>query len=384
MQLARDILDRLVGFATVSRDSNLALVDWVESYLAGHGVTAHRVWNEDRSKASLYANIGPWEPGGVILSGHSDVVPVEGQVWSSDPWTVTEREGRLYGRGTCDMKGFVALALAAVPLALASGIKRPIQIALSHDEELGLLGAPAMIRAMAAHLPRAGAVVVGEPSMMRVITGQKGGAGYRVTLHGHPVHSSRLPYGVSAIMEGARLIGWINEQNARVQSLVPSVLAAPFDPPFTTLHVGAFAGGTAHNITAEHAELVMEFRIVPGEDMEDWYARWEGEIARVDAAMRAVHPSAGIIVDRFFDAPPLNPAGTGMAEELTRRLTGDNGTQVVSYGTEAGQFQAEGYAAVICGPGDIAQAHQADEYLELGQFKAGWRFMERLVADLAA
>ena len=384
MHAAREILNRLVAFPTVSHDSNLALVDWVETYLAGHGVTSHRVWNDDRTKASVYANVGPWEPGGVILSGHSDVVPVDGQVWATDPWTVTEQKGRLYGRGTSDMKGFVALALAAVPLALARGIRRPIQIALSHDEELGLLGAPAMIRAMVQTLPRASAVVVGEPSMMRVITGQKGGAGYRITLRGHPVHSSRLPYGVSAVMEAARLIDWINDENTRIQALVPSALAAPFDPPFTTLHVGRFQGGTANNITAEHAEFVMEFRIVPGENMADWYRRWEAKIAAVDTAMRKVHPEAGIIVDRFFDAPPLDPSGTGAAEEMCRRLTGDNGVQVVSYGTEAGQFQAEGYAAVICGPGDITQAHQANEFLEIAQFEAGWAFMERLVADLAA
>ncbi len=380
---ARAILERLIAFPTVSRDSNLALIDWVEGYLAGHGVAAARVWNEDRTKASLYANAGPSVPGGVILSGHSDVVPVDGQVWTTDPWLLTEREGRLYGRGTCDMKGFVALALAAVPLALRAGVKRPIQIALSYDEELGLLGAPPMIRAMRAGLPKAGAAIIGEPSMMRVITGQKGGGGYRVTLKGHPVHSSLLPYGVSAIMEAARLIGWINDRTAEVQAIVPTALATPFDPPFTTLHVGMFRGGTAHNITAEHAEFVMEFRIVPGEDMAAWYARWEAEIARVDAAMKAVHPDAGITAVRFFDAPPLDPSGTGEAEALARRLTGDNGTQVVSYGTEAGQFQAEGYPAVICGPGDIAQAHQADEYLTMAQFEAGWRFMERLVGELA-
>jgi acetylornithine deacetylase len=309
---------------------------------------------------------------------------VDGQNWTTDPWMLTERDGRLYGRGTTDMKGFVALALATVPLALAAGVKRPIQIALSHDEELGLLGAPPLIAAMTAGLPRAGAVIVGEPSGMWVITGQKGGAGYRVTLRGHPVHSSRLPYGVSAVMEAARLVGWINDQNARLQAAVPSALAAPFDPPFTTLHVGMLQGGTAQNITAEHAEFVMEFRIVPGEDATDWYHRWEAEIARLDRAMRSVHPAAGIMAERFFDAPPLNPAATGAAEELARRLTGDNAVQAVSYGTEAGHFQAAGYPTVICGPGDIDQAHQADEYLTEAQFDDGWRFMQRLVAELAA
>jgi acetylornithine deacetylase len=175
----RQILDRLVAFPTVSRDTNLPLIDWVEDYLDGHGVTAHRVWNEDRTKASLYAQIGPRVEGGVVLSGHSDVVPVDGQHWSSDPWTVTERDGRLYGRGTCDMKGFVALALAAVPLALAADLKRPLQLALSHDEELGCTGAPPMIAEMARSLPRAAAVIVGEPSRFSVVTGHKGGTGFK-------------------------------------------------------------------------------------------------------------------------------------------------------------------------------------------------------------
>ena len=207
----RQILDHLVAFPTVSRDSNLPLIDWVEEYLESHGVTAHRVWNEDRTKASLYAHIGPEVAGGVVLSGHSDVVPVDGQAWSSDPWTVTERDGRLYGRGTCDMKGFVALALAAVPLALAADLKRPLQLALSYDEELGCTGAPPMIAEMARSLPRAAAVIVGEPSRFSVVTGHKGGTGVKVHVQGFEVHSSLIHTGVSAIMAAAPLIAAVEE-----------------------------------------------------------------------------------------------------------------------------------------------------------------------------
>lgn len=380
----RAILDRLVAFPTVSCDSNLALIDWVEEYLDDWGVAAHRVWSDDRSRASLYAHVGPEVAGGVVLSGHSDVVPVVGQPWTADPWTVTERDGRLYGRGTCDMKGFLALALAAVPLAVEGAIKRPLQIAISYDEEVGCTGAPPMIRAMAAHLPRAGAVIVGEPSRMKVVTSHKGGMGYSVHVKGFEVHSSLLPTGVSAIMEAARLIQWANLRNAELQAAPVAAMAGLFDPPFTTLHTGMIAGGTAHNITAGDCTFGIEFRVVPGEDPEDWARRFEAEAARVEAAMRAVRPEAGIRLERFFDVPALAPETDGGAETLARRLTGDNARHAVSYGTEAGQFQAEGYSCVVCGPGDIAQAHQTDEYLEVSEFDAGWLFMQAVVRDLAA
>jgi acetylornithine deacetylase len=379
----RQILDKLVSFPTVSRDTNLPLIDWVEDYLESHGVTAHRVWNEDRTKASLYAHIGPKVEGGVVLSGHTDVVPVDGQVWSSDPWTVTERDGRLYGRGTCDMKGFVALALAAVPLALAADLKRPLQLALSYDEELGCTGAPPMIAEMARSLPRAAAVIVGEPSRFSVVTGHKGGTGFKVHVKGYEVHSSLIHTGVSAIMAAAPLIDFANRVNIANAAKAPAALAQMFDPPWTTLHVGMIQGGTAHNITAADCRFSCEIRVVPGEDIEDWVAAFEGQVAQAVAAMQTIRPETGITVARFFSVPPLRPETDGAAEALARRLTGDNGLHVVSYGTEAGQFQAEGYSAVVCGPGDIAQAHQPDEFLEISEFDAGWSFMQRLVASLS-
>lgn len=380
---AREILDKLVAFPTVSRDTNLPLIDWVEAYLAGHGITAHRHWHEDRTKAALFAHVGPWEAGGVVLSGHTDVVPVDGQEWTSDPWQVTERDGRLYGRGTCDMKGYDALAIWALVEAKHRGVARPLQLALSYDEEVGCTGAPPMIAAMQAVLPQAREAIIGEPSRLKCVNGHKGGAGYRVHVKGYEVHSSLLPEGVSAIMEAARLIQWINDRNAETSAAVPGAVAALFHPPFTTLHSGMIRGGTAHNITAGDCEFVMEFRVVPGESKEEWVARWEAEVARLDAKMKSVRPEAGIHLDRFFELPPLMPEENGAAEALVRRLTGDNGTHVVSYGTEASQFQEAGYSAVVCGPGDIAQAHQADEYLEVSEFQAGLAFMEKLLSDLS-
>lgn len=379
----RQLLDRLVSFPTVSRDSNLDLVDWLEAYLAGHGVTAHRHWNEDRSKAALFAHVGPWVDGGVVLSGHSDVVPVDGQDWSSDPWRVTERDGRLYGRGTCDMKGFVAQAIWALVQAQKRGVRRPLQLALSYDEEVGCTGAPPMIAAMQAVLPQAEAAIIGEPSRMKLINGHKGGTGFHVHVKGYEVHSSLLPYGVSAIMEGARLIGWVNDKNAEIQARPISAAAANFTPPFTTLHVGMIEGGTAHNITAGDCRFAVEMRVVPGEDSDALAAEFVSEANRLQAVLQAVRPEAGVELEQFFGVPALQPEANGAAEALVRRLTGDNATGVVSYGTEAGQFQEAGYSAVVCGPGDIAQAHQVDEYLELSEFNAGLRFMQALLEDLA-
>ncbi len=378
----RQILDRLVKFPSVSRDSNLDLVDWLEGYLAGQGVQCFRHWNEDRQKAALIAHAGPWVEGAVVLSGHSDVVPVEGQVWTSDPWTVFEREGRLYRRGTCDMKGYVALAVWALVEAQRRGVARPLQLALSYDEELGCTGAPPMIETMQEVVPKGAVALIGEPSRMKVVTGHKGGTGYNVHVKGYEVHSSLLPEGVSAVMEAARLIQWVNDHNEDIQSRPSGAVSARFHPPFTTLHVGRIQGGTADNITAGDCHFAVEMRCVPDDDAEAHAGAFRREAERLDRALKARRPEAGVHLDKFFDVSPLRPEGDGEAEALARALTGENASGVVSYGTEAGQFQDAGYSAVVCGPGDIAQAHQADEYLEISEFLAGQRFMERLLERL--
>ncbi|MCC5971961.1 MAG: acetylornithine deacetylase [Pararhodobacter sp.] len=378
--LPRAILAQLVSFPSVSRDTNLPLIGWVEAYLASHGIASTRVPAPCGTKAHLFAQVGPAVEGGVVLSGHSDVVPVEGQDWSSDPWELTEREGRLYGRGTCDMKGFVALAIHGLVKARSCDLKRPLQLALSYDEEVGCMAVASLVEAMVDSLPRASAVIVGEPSMMKVVTGHKGGLGFAIDITGYEVHSSLQPYGVSAIMEGARLIQWANERNAENAAATPSELAAPFDPPFTTVHVGMISGGTAHNITARKCNFVLSFRQVPGDS--GWDTRFEAMVAEVEAKMKAIRPEAGIALSRVFDVPALRPETDGAAEALARRVTGDNAPNVVSYGTEGGQFQVRGYSAVVCGPGDIAQAHQPDEFISLEQFAAGEAFVDRLIEDL--
>ncbi|MGR3638788.1 acetylornithine deacetylase [Alterinioella nitratireducens] len=379
---SRQILEKLVSFPTVSSESNLDLVDWVEGYLNDLGVTCHRDYTADGRKASLFAHIGPEVEGGVILSGHTDVVPVEGQAWSTDPFTVVERDGKLFGRGTCDMKGFDALALGLAARAAKAPLTRPLQICLSRDEEIGCIGAPPMIRAMQGVVPKAALAIIGEPSMMQAVTGHKGGIGFVTHVRGFEVHSSLIDRGVSAIMEAAKLIDWGNRMNAENRARGATGADALFDPPYTTLHVGVIEGGTAHNITAKDCHFLMSFRCVPGEDADEWGQRYVDEVRKLEAQMQAVQPSSYIELSSSWNVPGLRPEENGEAEALVRRLTGDNATHVVSYGTEAGQFQTEGYSAVVCGPGDIAQAHQPDEFISVAQFEAGEAFMDRLLKTL--
>ena len=379
----REILAKLVSFPTVSRDTNIPLIDWVDGYLASHGITAHRQVKADEPiKEALFAHVGPEVAGGVVLSGHTDVVPVDGQSWDTDPFEIVEKDGRIYGRGTCDMKGFDALAIWALVEAQRNGVTRPLQIALSYDEEIGCAGAPPLIAAMADVLPKASACIVGEPSMMKTITGHKGGFGYNTHVQGFEVHSSLIHTGVSAIMSGAKLIDWANRENADYAAATPSEVDAVFDPPYTTLHVGMIEGGTAHNITAKDCRFGMDWRFVPGDDAEAAKARYLDAVAGLEAEMQAVRPEAKVTLTEKFAVPALRPETDGEAEALVRRITGDNSRGVVSYGTEAGHFQDAGISSVVCGPGDIAQAHQPNEYLDVAQLHEGEAFMRRLIEML--
>ncbi len=378
------LMEKLISFPTVSRDTNIPLIDWVADYLDSHGIESHRYVDPDQPKHALFAHVGPWEEGAIVLSGHTDVVPVDGQPWDTDPFSVVEKDGKYYGRGTCDMKGFDALALWALVEAHHAGVKRPLQIALSFDEEVGCTGAPPMIRAMQPVLPKGSAAIIGEPSTMQAVTGHKGGIGFDTHVVGFEVHSSLLHTGVNAIMAGAKLIEWANEMNSANMAAPPTDLAAMFEPPFTTCHVGMIQGGTAHNITAKDCRFAMDFRVVPGEDKEKWATAYLEKVRAVEAQMQAVVPETRIEITPRFDVPALQPEEDGAAETLVRQITGDNASHKVSYGTEAGQFQEAGYSAVICGPGDIGQAHQPNEFIEVAQFNAGHDFMRKLLARLSA
>ena len=374
-------LEALIGFDTTSRDSNLRLIEYVEAYLGDLGVEPRRVANADGSKANLYATIGPAVPGGVVLSGHTDVVPVDGQAWASDPFTLTRRGERLYGRGTCDMKGFLALALAAVPAFARGETARPLHLAFSYDEEVGCLGAPSMIRALVAELPAPIAVIVGEPTDMEVVSGHKGISTWRVTVTGHEAHSSLTHLGVSAnmvaigLMAQLRLLAESFERHPDPESL--------YHPPHATLTIGLMQGGTAVNILARECGFTFDLRTPPGQDPDTIIAPFLAACAEEDRALKARFADAGVVVARRSATPSFAPEPGGAAETLARRLAGDNGpARVVPYAAEAGQFQGAGFSTIICGPGSIEQAHQADEYLEVAQFERGAAFMRRLIEAL--
>ena len=373
------LLETLVAFPTVSHQSNRALVAFVSDYLSGLGVEHHIFPDESGEKEGLIAHIGPKIEGGVILSGHTDVVPTEGQSWRHNPWALTLEGERYYGRGTCDMKGFVALVLAAVPQMLAQPLARPIQLAFSYDEEPGCLGTLPLIDALAQHYPRAESVIVGEPTEMKVVTGHKGGIGIKTTLRGLAAHSSNPGRGVSAIAHALPLIEWHEQQMAQQKATASH---SGFDPAFTTLQVGTINGGTALNTVPDECIFESDIRYVPPQTAEDWVAAYRAEAAKVEAAMRKRHPEASVTLSDIDIAPALAPEPGNAAEELARRLTGDNSDNLVAYQTEAGHFQAAGYATVVCGPGSIAQAHQADEYITADELHRGAAFLSKLIDSL--
>lgn len=378
---AIDILGKLVSFDTTSRGSNLALIDWVEAYLADHGIASRRIPNHDGDKSNLLASVGPAVEGGVILSGHTDVVPVDGQPWTSDPWTLTERAGRLYGRGSSDMKGFIALALAAVPDLKAGA--RPAHLAFSYDEETGCFGAPDMIAVIARDLPRPALCIVGEPSGMTPVSGHKGAAFFRVVVTGREAHSSQPHLGLSANMAAAELIASLMEISRRLEAEADP--ASPFEPKGSTLTIGRIDGGTAANILARRCEVVFDLRAAPGKPPAlEVLAPFVAQVADLDARLKARDPNASAVFEVIADVPAMTPDLQSQAETFVRGLTGDNaGMRVVPFASEGGQFQGAGIPTVICGPGWIDQAHQPDEYVEVDQMKRGAAFMLRLVEALS-
>jgi acetylornithine deacetylase len=372
-----DILRRLVAFDTVSARSNLALIDWVAEYLDGYGIASQLTYDDARAKANLFATIGPQDKGGVILSGHTDVVPVEGQAWDSDPFALTLREGRLYGRGSADMKGFIAAALAAVPDFLAADLKTPVHFAFSYDEEIGCFGAPRLIKALPEGEARPKLVIIGEPTMMRVVSQHKGCTVFATTVIGAEQHSSATHRGVNAIAAAAEIVREIDTVAAERRA--DARPESGFEPPYTTLSVGTIGGGTAQNIIPRHCRLTWEYRAVPWDDGAEIEGRIEGFVeSDLGPRLRAAHPDAGVATQRLADVPALEARPGSPAEELARRLTGDNTTNAIAFASEAGIFQRAAIPAVVCGPGSIAQAHQPNEYIDVSQLEAGLAFMHRL------
>ncbi|MEO3427310.1 acetylornithine deacetylase [Pelagibius sp. CAU 1746] len=375
---SREMIERLIGFDTTSAKSNLEFIDFAQSYLEGHGARCRRIANPEGTKANLFASLGPEAPGGVVLSGHSDVVPVDGQSWDSDPFTLVERDGRLYGRGTADMKSFIAVAMALVPEFQAQPLRHPLHLALSYDEEVGCTGVGGMIDDIVANLPRPEMVIVGEPTEMKIVNGHKGCYVFETHLEGLAAHSSQPHRGGNAIFAAGRLIAYLADLAAQKRAEAPA--DSPFDPPYTTFNLGLIEGGKALNIVAQDCSFGWEFRPIPSEDTAaiiegfEAYARDE-----VLPALREFAPEAGIETRHLSTVLPLMPVENNPVETLVRRLSGSNAAPgVVSFGTEGGLFQAAGMDAVVFGPGSIDQAHKPNEFIAVDQVAACEEFILKL------
>ncbi|MCJ2134339.1 acetylornithine deacetylase [Methylobacterium sp. J-026] len=377
-----DMLARLVSFDTESDSSNLPLIEAVCDYLDGWGVPYLHLPNAGFDKAAVLATIGPMVDGGVVLSGHTDVVPTLGQAWSSDPFTLRVADGRAYGRGAVDMKGFDALVLALVPDMLAADLKRPIHILLSYDEETTCLGSMDGIARFGADLPRPGAVIVGEPTGMEVADAHKSIVTCLTTVHGREAHSARPALGANAVAAACDLVAGLNRiADAMIER---GDASGRFDPAATTVHVGTIQGGTARNIIAKECRFHWEYRGLPDLDPAEIPRLFAEETARVTRERLNRYGDFGRIETlQEVDIPGLAPEPGSEAERLCLRLAGRNRTVAVPYATEAGRFQAAGIPTVVCGPGDIAQAHQPDEFITLEALGQGERFLRNLIEACA-
>ena len=375
-QTPAELLARLVAFDTTSYRSNLGIIAFIEDYLRRHGVASRRIVSTDGEKSSLYATIGSDGEGGVALSGHTDVVPVDGQTWTSDPFTVRAADGRYYGRGTADMKGFIAAVLAATPDFNRRKLKTPIHFAFSYDEEVGCLGVRPMLAELGKDLPKPRMVIVGEPTSMQVVDAHKGPVRWLVEIKGRAAHSSMAPLGVNAITYAARLIGELERIEGELKKTVRN---ARFDPDYPTLQVTMLEGGTASNIIPISCTFGFEVRALPGLDpaLIEHRLRQFAETACLPE-MRSVAPESEISITRTNTVTPFGADRTSDVVALALKLTGQNETHTVSFATEAGLFQEAGAPAVVCGPGDIAQAHTADEWIAESEIAKCMAFLKRL------
>lgn len=380
---SRAMIERLIGFDTTSRNSNLELIHYVQGYLAEHGVESHLTHDSDGCKANLYATLGPDERPGIALSGHTDVVPIDDQNWSSDPWQVAEKDGRLYGRGTCDMKSFVAVALAHVPRFLERGLKTPIHLCLSYDEEIGCVGVRGLLAFLARQPVRPFACIIGEPTNMKVITAHKGKLSHRCHVRGLEAHSSLAPKGVNAINAAARLVVKLADMARRKAEQGP--YDTDYDVPHTTVHTGLIQGGTQLNIVPGGCSFEFEFRNLPEDDPEALLAEVKAYAhEEIEPAMKAIAPDAGFAWQEMSSFPGLETPPDAEVVALAKALSGGNTTAKVAFGTEAGLFHDSGIPAVVCGPGSIEQAHKPDEYVSLEQVALCEGFMARLIDRVAA
>lgn len=379
---SREMIERLIAFDTTSRNSNLELIDFVRDYLRGLGVESELVHDPSGTKANLYATLGPADRGGIALSGHTDVVPVDGQAWTRDPWKVVEQDGKLYGRGTCDMKAFIAICLAYAPRFLEQAKALPVHFCFTYDEEVGCLGVRPLLEHLASKPVRPRMAIIGEPTSMQVVNAHKGKLSMAARFHGLECHSSLAPHGVNAIEYAARLIVMLSDLGRRKAKEGPFDRA--YDVPYSTAHTGTIEGGTALNIVPKDCHFEFEFRYLPTEDPRGLlqevvdYAHQE-----LLPQMREVFPEAGIDFEETSTFSGLNIPEDHEVVQLAKALTGANSTTKVAFGTEAGLISEAGIPAVVCGPGDIEQAHKPDEFIALDQIAQCEAFMDRLCEKIA-
>ncbi|HEX4507390.1 MAG TPA: acetylornithine deacetylase [Alphaproteobacteria bacterium] len=379
-----EMLGRLVAFDTVSRNSNLAAIEFIRDYLDGHGIESRLTFDDDRRKANLFATIGPADRPGLIFSGHSDVVPVDGQDWTGDPFKLREADGKLFARGAADMKGFIATVLAMVP-ALKERVSAsrnangpPVHLAFSYDEEVGCIGVRRLIEQIGMAEAKPLACIVGEPTMMQPIIGQKGLHVFRCQVHGHGAHSSRTPYGVNAVEAAAELVAKIKQMARRIRDEGPFDHA--YDPAYTTIHCGTIKGGTAQNIVPADCDFTFEIRNLPGHDPAALVAEIERHAhEHLEPEMHAVEPGTGFTLQPRDPLPDYEIAEDHPAVAMVKGALGANAVGKVAYMTEAGLFGRAGIPTVICGPGDIAQAHKPDEFIQTAQLQRCESFLLRLV-----
>ncbi len=374
-----EILAKLVAFDSVSSRSNLPIIDWIADYLSGHGIQAEIVKAPNgQSKANLWASIGPDRDGGIVLSGHTDVVPVEGQPWSGDPFILKDGGDRWFGRGTSDMKGFIALCLALVPEMQRRALKTPLHFAFSHDEEVGCLGAPNMIAEIGKRFRKPRIAIIGEPTELKLGTRHKGCYAFTTTVTGRDGHSSQPERGLNAILAAAEVATELGRIYERLRHDGP--FDKSFDPPHSTINLGRINGGTAVNIIARSCSIEWDFRGVPGAKPESVLQSLQRFVDQdLLPRLQAVASEASVVTTDRVAVPPLVEERDGAAESLMRLLTGQNDSFGMSFATEAGQFQSAGLSAIVCGPGSIRQAHQPDEFILKEQLAAGEALLRRVI-----
>lgn len=381
LQYTVDLLDELVAFPTISADSNLDLINFAAEKLETSGTKVRVSPDETDTKANLFATLGPETDGGIVLSGHSDVVPVEGQDWTSDPFQLRHSDGKLFGRGTCDMKGFIAASLAMVQRYATLPLTRPVHFAFTHDEETGCLGARSLVEELRGIGMKPSACIIGEPTLMRIIEGHKGCSEYTVEFSGLAGHGSIPDAGVSAVEYAVRYVNHLMSLRPELISRCPE--NSPFEPPYTTLQVGRITGGIAHNVIADKCSVDWEMRPVRVSDADFVKSRVRQHVEQdLLPAMRAVHPAADIVTHVVGEIAGLEKMPESEAVKLVSELTGANTTDFVCFGTEAGLFQQIGIPAVVCGPGSIEQAHKPDEFVELDQLDQCLAMLDRLSSKL--